>query len=113
MMHSTPKFLHQCNNLSDTKDTPSGSSNAESNPGMGFPENKPIMTAMVRDLYQILFLISGSGGCLCTFNSFCKNYNSKKIKDIAPVILISCAWVKTVLVPRTVRLCSADGHILS
>lgn len=43
-----------------------------------------------------------------------KTNKVKNIKDTAPFILISWAWVKTVPVPSTVGQCSiADGHVLA
>lgn len=82
---------------------------------MGFAQNRPMwgVIAMVRDLYQIIFLISAIGGWLFTFNSIWKQTNKiKNIKDTASFILISCAWVKAVLVPSAVVQCSiADGHV--
>lgn len=90
---------------------------AESKPSVGFPGNRPVcnVTAMVRDLYQSLFLISGSGDTLCTFNSFCKNLELKKTQTNRKQTTKASfyfAEVKTILVPRTMWLCSAVMYIM-
>lgn len=91
-----------------------GSSNAENETGMGFTQNRLIcnVTAMVRDLYQIIFLISTVEGWVClNIQLILKTNKLNNIKDAALLYLFLVLGSKQFLFLELWEGIIADGHV--
>lgn len=91
-----------------------GSSNAENETGMGLTQNRLIcdVTAMVRELYQIIFLISTIGGWVClNIQLILKTNKLNNVKDTALLYLFLVLVWKQFLFLELWERVTADGHV--